>query len=103
MAEKNVHEASAAASAVGVFLLKRKSYGGRERIMAADGFELKTSDLEKLVAFVHSCKREVAAMNHIGGVSPLLYNDPAWLANNEKLVERHATEWKEVTPDESAR
>lgn len=103
MSEKNIHPASDAAARVSRFLLGRKRYAGRERIMAVDGSPLNASDLQAMVDFIHECKREVAAQTSIGSVNPLLYNDPSWLANNEKLVERHATPWKEVSADASAR
>lgn len=103
MAELNVHPVSDSAARVSRFLLGRTRYAGRERIMAVDGYPLNASDLKAMVDFIHSCNREVAVQNNIGAVSPLLYNDPAWMASNEKLVERHATEWKEVSVDESRR
>lgn len=103
MAEKNIHPASDAAARVSRFLLGRKRYAGRERIMAVDGSPLNASDLEELVAFVHSAKREIAARTKHGSINSIPYNDPIWLDKEETMVERYHTEWREVTPSESER
>lgn len=79
------------------FLEARKRYAGRERIMAADGQELRASDLEALVAFVRSATPEIAAKGPAGNVRSIPYNDPEWMSNNEVLVRRHTTPWLEVS------
>lgn len=84
------------------FLENRKPYAGRERIMAADGAPLNTSDLEALVAFVRSATPEIAAKSSHGSINPIMYNDPAWMSNDEVLVRRHTTPWLEVS-NESGR
>ncbi|QPX62605.1 hypothetical protein SEA_WOLLYPOG_53 [Arthrobacter phage Wollypog] len=103
MAEKNIHPASDAAARVSRFLLGRKRYAGRERIMAVDGSPLNASDLQMLVDFVHSASRQIAAKTKHGSINNIPYNDPMWLADGETMVERYKTEWKEVSPSESER
>ncbi len=71
--------------------------------MAVEGYELKTSDLEAMVEFIHSVHREIAAKTSHGSINSIPYNDPIWLAEDETMVERHLTDWKEVSIDASQR
>jgi hypothetical protein len=85
------------------FLEARKAYAGRERIMAADGQELKASDLEALVAFVRSATPEIAAKSSHGSINSIPYNDTAWMSHDEVLVRRHTTPWLEVSNEQGSR
>lgn len=53
-------------------------------------------DAEALVSFAKAAQQELGAKTRTGTINALPYQSLDWLGNDEQLVERFLTPWKDV-------